>query len=177
MTTSIRPVALSAVLVAVLALTGCGGSDSSSTEQPVAAGSSSSVPSAAPDGSAPLPTPGISASRGPDGSSPVGRPLPDGFPVGEIPVAKGTVVDAATGEPGSPVAFSLLVSVAGGSPSAVMDRIAAQMKRAGFSAAAGVGTSRTATSTFTSSTYDVGVNVIKADGGLTASYVVVRKNG
>lgn len=165
-----------AVVLATLALNGCGGSDSSAVEDPPAAGPSSTARSAPPSGIATEPNPQSSTSQVSEPET-AGRPLPVGFPVDEIPVVKGAVIDGAPGDPGSPVAFSLLIRVAGESPAAAMQRITRLLEGAGFSATPGVGTPKTATSTFTTPTYDVGVNVIKADGELTASYVVVRKNG
>ncbi|MCX6394933.1 MAG: hypothetical protein NTV23_00420 [Propionibacteriales bacterium] len=163
-------------LVAGAALTGCGGSGSPTVATPsTGSAPSSAVPSVGSSGT-PVGTPGA----GPvDGLAPATdvRSLPAGFPVKQIPVVPGVLVGASQGGTDDPFAFTVLVRVAGASPAAAMKRIDAQLTRAGFTAAPGVSTPTTSTSTFSNARYDVGVNVIRADGTNTATYVVVRRTG
>lgn len=162
-----------AVFAAALVLTGCGDSESSADSSPATAPSSSAEPGA--ELSIQTAEPDVDdATESPDAGA-GGRALPDGFPVAEIPIAAGTIIDGSRGDAGGPFAYTVLVQVPGTSPAAVMSGITGQLSRTGFEVAPGPATDKASIATFTSATYDVGVNVVRAEGKTIVTYVVVRK--
>lgn len=164
-----------AVFATALVLTGCGGSDPQATA-PGPAAESGGGPSTTPGATASEPTGEQGGSGDPAAAGTDDRELPEGFPVSEIPIAAGAILSSSKGDPGGPYAYTVLVRVGGVSPTAVMKAITRQLHATGFTAAPGPATAATAIATFTSHTYDVGVNVIRAEARTTVTYVVVRKS-
>lgn len=166
-----------AALVAALALTGCGGSDSGSADSSPDAAQSGSGQSTGPTGTSTVQVgeqDGDATFENQDGTS-SGTQLPAGFPLKQIPIAKGTIVGGSQGKTDGPYAYTVILRVPGDSAAAAMKGITEQLTGAGFTAEPGPDTASISTATFRNRKYDVGVNVIRAEGKTTATYVVVRK--
>ena len=165
-----------ALLAAALTLAGCGGSDD--PEPTSGALAPSTAPSAFPSPSATVRVDERNGSleiEGLGGSVSTGSRLPEGFPAQEIPVVDGDIRSGSRGKAGGPYAYSVIVRVRGTSATEVMAGITAQLTGVGFTAAASPGTDTISASSFSGPRYDVGVNVIRAEGTTTVTYVVVRK--
>lgn len=167
-----------ATTVVLGALSGCGEADA-----PAGAPTLAPTPAKVSKGTAPEPQATVtvgkengSATFTFEGDLGAGEPtLPKGFPAKQIPITDGDLVGGSVGDANDPYAYTVLIQVEAASPAAVLKAITGQLTRAGFTAQQpGPSTAEISTSTFVGKAYDVAVNVIRAEGKTTVTYLVVK---
>jgi hypothetical protein len=100
-----------------------------------------------------------------------GAALPDGFPVGDLPLVDATLVSGTKGAEGGPIAWSVVMQSARS-----VDGLAAEVKKdyASWKSAEGTGTALGDVSIlhFASAKYEVGVTIARTGSNVTVTYVV-----
>ncbi|RNL81401.1 hypothetical protein EFL95_03450 [Nocardioides marmorisolisilvae] len=145
-----------ALLVASLALTGCGGKTVTTSD-----GSKVHV-----DGN------GDGATiKTDDGEITVGKGLPDGFPKDDVPVVDGTIIGGSKGTDTGPYAWSVVVQ-SDGDASDVFGDAKSKLEGAGFTAGQNMDMGEVHTGQFTSAKYEVSVNAAKTGSTVTVTYLV-----
>lgn len=157
MTSQVRNIAATGLLVASLVLTGCG------SEKTVTTSDGSKVKVDADGDGATIKTD--------DGEISVGQGLPDGFPEDDIPVIDAKVIGGAKGTDGGPYAWSVVMQQ-DGDVGEIFDEAEKKLLAAGYTAGQGMDMNDVRTGQFTSDKYDVGVNVAKTGDAVTITYAV-----
>jgi len=156
MTSTVRNLSATGLLVASLMLTGCGGKTVTTSD-----GSKVHV-----DGN------GDSATiKTDDGEITVGKGLPDGFPKDEVPVVDGKIIGGSKGTAGGPYAWSVVLQADGDAADVFAD-VKSELEGAGFTGGQAMDMGEVHTGQFTSSQWGVSVNVAKTGDAVTVTYLV-----
>jgi hypothetical protein len=106
-----------------------------------------------------------------EGTATIGKDLPDGFPIDDIPLVDESVVAGTKGTAGGPFAWSVVMQ-----SSRSVDDLSAEVQKdyASWKSDKGTGTSLGDVSIlhFVDSAYEVGVTIARTGGNVTITYVV-----
>lgn len=162
------------LLALALLVAGCGGGDDKDGQDGSDAGAASGPSSSAPATGSPATTDPSTPTASVPGKVRVVEGLPAGFPTDEVPLLDGKIVSGARGEPGSQIAWSVVLQPEGDIED-IVAAASAKLSDAGFALAGQTDLENLQVRQYQNAGYQVGLTVAATQEGNTVTYVVAEK--